>query len=71
MDKNPPAKAGTRVQSLVQEDATCHVAAKPMSHNYWALTLGPVSRNYWAYVLQLLKVEDPRARAMQKEKLLQ
>ena len=25
---------GTRVQSLVQEDPTCHGAAKPMHHNY-------------------------------------
>ena len=25
---------GTRVQALVQEDPTCHGAAKPMRHNY-------------------------------------
>ena len=32
--KNPPADAGTRVRSLVQEDSTCLGATKPMSHNY-------------------------------------
>ena len=25
---------GTRVRALVQEDLTCHVAAKPVRHNY-------------------------------------
>ena len=25
---------GTRVQSLVQEDPTCHGATKPVHHNY-------------------------------------
>ena len=25
---------GTQVQSLVQEDPTCHGAAKPVHHNY-------------------------------------
>ena len=25
---------GTRVQALVQEDATCHGATKPVRHNY-------------------------------------
>ena len=28
---------GTQVQSLIQEDPTCHKATKPMHHNYWAL----------------------------------
>ena len=27
---------GTRVQSLVREDPTCHRATKPMYYNYWA-----------------------------------
>ena len=26
---------GTQVPSLVQEDPTCHVATKPVNHNYW------------------------------------
>ena len=34
--KNPPANAGTWVQSLVQEDPTCHKATKPMGHSCWA-----------------------------------
>ena len=35
--EDPPADAGTQVQSLVQEDSTCLRATKPMCHNYWAL----------------------------------
>ena len=31
MVKNPPAN----VQSLIQEDSTCHGATKPMHHNYF------------------------------------
>ena len=27
-------RQGTQVQSLVQEDPTCHGAAKPVCHNY-------------------------------------
>ena len=27
---------GTRVQSLVREDPTCHRATKPVGHNYWS-----------------------------------
>ena len=46
---------GTRVRSLVQEDATRCGATKPMRHNYWAYALEPVCRNYWARMLQLLK----------------
>ena len=30
---------GAWVQSLVQEDSTCHEATKPMHHNYWACVL--------------------------------
>ena len=32
--EDPPADAGTQVQSLVQEDSTCLRATKPMCHNY-------------------------------------
>ena len=32
--KNPPANAGTQVQTLVWEDSTCHGATKPVHHNY-------------------------------------
>ena len=46
---------GTRVQSLVQEDPTCHRATKSVCHNYWACALEPVSHNYWAHMLQLWK----------------
>ena len=31
--KNSPALAGDRVQSLVQEDPTCHEATKPVCYN--------------------------------------
>ena len=53
--KNPPAKAGDRVQALVREDPTCRGATKPVHHNYWACALEPTSHNYWARVPQLLK----------------
>ena len=36
---------GTQVQSQVQEDPTCHGAAKPMHHNYGAYNLEPVLCN--------------------------
>ena len=39
---------GTQVQSLVQEDPTCHGATKPVRHNYWACTLEPPHHNYWS-----------------------
>ena len=54
---------GTRVQSVVREDPTCHGATKPVRHNYWACALEPVSHSYW--------VHEPRARALQQEKPLQ
>ena len=47
---------GTRVRALVQEDPTCHGAAKPVRHNYWACALDPVSHSYWALVPQLLNL---------------
>ena len=31
---------GTRVRALVWEDPTCHGAAGPVSHNYWACVSG-------------------------------
>ena len=46
---------GTRVRALVWEDPTCHGAAKPMCHKYWACALEPMSHNCWARVPQLLK----------------
>ena len=46
---------GTRVQALVQEDATCRGATKPVRHKYWACALEPTSHNCWAHVPQLLK----------------
>ena len=46
---------GTQVQALVQEDATCRGATKPVRHNYWACALEPKSHSYWAHVAQLLK----------------
>ena len=39
---------GTRVRALVWEDPTCHGAAKPVRHNYWACALEPTSHNYWS-----------------------
>ena len=32
----------TQVQTLISEDAPCHEATKPGSHNYWACTLQPL-----------------------------
>ena len=39
---------GTWVQSLVQEDPTCHRATKPVCHNYSACAVEPTSCNYWS-----------------------
>ena len=61
----------TWVQSLVWEDPTSTEATKPMHHNYWAGALEPRSLNHWAHVLQLLKPEQPRAHALQREKPLE
>ena len=54
--KNLTANTGDTVRSLVQEDATCHGATKPMSHNYWSLSaLVPTRLNYGACEQQQLK----------------
>ena len=47
---------GTQVRALVPEDPTCHGAARPVYHNYWACVLQPTSHNYWAHVPQLKPV---------------
>ena len=44
VDRNPPASAGDRVQSLVWEDSLCHGAAKLRHRNYRALALEPKSQ---------------------------
>ena len=42
--KTPPAMQGTWVRPLIQEDPTCHRAAKPVCHTAEALALeGPSS----------------------------
>ena len=68
----------TQVQTLVQEDPTCHGATKPVRHNYWACALDPTNHNYWAREPQLLSLCattteacTPRARAPKQEKPLQ
>ena len=38
----------SQVQSLVQEDSTCHGATKPICYNYWTSILKPTSHNYWS-----------------------
>ena len=55
--KNPPASAGDTGLSpgLGRSDFTCHRAAKPMCHNYWACALEPTSHSSWARTPQLLK----------------
>ena len=39
---------GKQFQILVWEDPTCHRAAGPVHHNYWACTLEPTNHNYWS-----------------------
>ena len=56
MVKNLPASAGDMVQTLIQEDPTCHGAAKPMSLNYCTYALEPRSLDYCACAL------EPRSR---------
>jgi len=41
--KNPPANSGSQIQSLLQEDPTCHSAAKPVYHSYCASAPEPVT----------------------------
>ena len=51
---------GTKIRPLVWEDSTCHGAAKPVHHSYWAHTLLPVSRTYWTlHTLEALQQEKP------------
>ena len=54
---NPPASAGSLISG--GEDSTCHGAAKPVHHSYWALCAAGTE----AHV--------PRACALPQEKLLQ
>ena len=54
---------GTRVQSLVQEDPTCHGATKPVCHNCWACK--PQLLRLHATTTEACA---PRARAPQQEK---
>ena len=53
--KNPPANAGDMGQ-IPNQDPTCHVATKPVRHNYWACALEPENCNYWS-----LCAESPRS----------
>ena len=48
-------RQGKQVRALVWEDFTCHRAAGPLRHNYWAHALEPSNHNFWAHVLQLPK----------------
>lgn len=56
MVKNLPASAVDIVQTLIQEDPTCHGAAKPMTLNYCACALEPRSHDFCACAL------EPRSR---------
>ena len=62
---------GTQVRALVREDLTCHGAAKPVRHNYWACALEPASHNYWSPRATTTEARVPRARAPPQEKPLQ
>ena len=68
--KNPSVNEGDTGLTPDQEDPTCHRAAKPTCHNYWACAPEPGSHNYWAHVPQLLKSECPEACAPRQEKTL-
>ena len=46
---------GTWVWALVQEDLTCHGAAKPVHCSCWDCALEPMSHSCWACVPQLLR----------------
>ena len=61
----------TQVQSLVQEDTTCHGTTKPVHHNYWACILGLMNCSYWAHMPQLVRTVCLRACAPQQEKSAQ
>ena len=59
---------GTRVQSLVREDPTCHGATKPLHHGYWACALELASRNYWSLRTRTAEARAPGAGARPQEK---
>ena len=62
---------GTRVRSLVWEDATCFGATEPMSHNYWSLrALEPLCCNKWSHRSEKLGHHHKEARSTQPEKAL-
>ena len=39
---------GTQVQSLAQEDSTCHGATKPVCHQYWDCVPHPLKPTPWS-----------------------
>ena len=51
----PWSKTWSMVQSLVQEDPSCHGAIKPLCHNYWACAPESGNHNYWVHVPRLLR----------------
>ena len=59
---------GTLVWSLLEEDSTCHEAAKPVHHSYWTCALEPKSHNYWTCTPPTPEAGAPRAHAVPQEK---
>lgn len=58
----------TWVQSLIQEDPTCHGATELVCHSCWTCAPKPANHNHWAHAWQLLKPPHPRTRAQRPEK---
>ena len=46
---------GTWIQSLIQEEPTCHGATKPMRHNYWARDPQQEKPRQWEVCTQQLE----------------
>ena len=68
-EKHLPANSGDMGPS--PDLGRCQGITKPVCHNSWPSTPEPVSHNYWAHMHQLLKPKNPRACALQQQRLKQ
>ena len=63
------AMQGASVQSLTQEDPSCHETAGPMSHTLLNLHFGAHESQLRSPCSAIAEACEPRAQALQQEKL--